>query len=103
MKMTPWWTLILEGASHVPFYFFLHLEFPPDKIPIILPFFNDSDITALAKDKVYAHIRLDEMSVQQVYREKLSFLYIVQGTFAPLQTKKLVRRVLGPLILHRDS
>lgn len=25
-----------------------------------------SDITALAKDKAYAHIRLDEMSIHQV-------------------------------------
>lgn len=55
------------------FPFSLYLDFPPHKITIILPIFNDSDITALAKDKVYAHIRLDEMSVQQVYEGWLSF------------------------------
>ncbi|KAF3330770.1 Sucrose nonfermenting 4-like protein [Carex littledalei] len=48
--------LVQAGVSSIPIV---------DENDSLVDTYSRSDITALAKDKVYAHIRLDEMSVQQ--------------------------------------
>lgn len=41
----------------------------------LFPFFLDSDITALAKDRVYTHINLNEMTIHQVTNVNFSKMY----------------------------
>jgi hypothetical protein len=48
-------------------------------LTLLLPwwFASDSDITALAKDKIYTHINLEEMTIHQA-STVLPFLYLVK-------------------------
>lgn len=47
---------------------------------------SDSDITALAKNRAYAHINLEDMTIHQVviYLHRCTFSYIVKAVISSI-------------------
>lgn len=76
MTMTHYWMYTLEGRSNFNSYASLIVTLSWWLILSWLLF--DSDITALAKDKIYTHINLEEMNIHQVSTNSANGLILSQ-------------------------
>ena len=82
MTMTRCWMFTLEG-KFIFVYPYQVKELCTWSLTLLLPCWiaSDSDITALAKDKIYTHINLEEMTIHQastVFSISLPLLYQVK-------------------------